>query len=674
VSGIFGVYHINRQPIDSIDLDKMSQAIAHRGPDGTDIWVDGCVGLGHRMLWTTPESLIEKLPLENQRGDLVITADARIDNRDELVTVLNLPKRPIDKITDGEFILAAYEKWGESCPEYLLGDFAFVIWDKRKQQLFCVRDHLGVKPFYYYYQAGKNFLFASEMKGLFALPEVPHRLNELMLGYYLVALLEDKTSTSYQEILRLPPAHSMTISHSEIRHRCYWTLDPNREILLESDQAYADAFQQIFTEAVRCRLRSALPIASHLSGGLDSSSVTCVARKILAETGDTQLHTFSNVFDKVAECDERPFMNAVLEQGGLIPHFINGDKFSPLSELDRIWQYEEEAYTGPSHYIVWQMSKEVNKAGMRVVLDGLDGDNTVSHGGAKFVELARDGKWKTFFEEAKAVSQHFNTSPIELLNCYGIKYVTQLALQWRWIEFAKTVQQIHESFGISRKILWRNLGLIPVIPQPILKIWSRWRNKDNHKKLEISTRLVNSRFAKRIGLDERVRELDIWNQTPTSARNDHWHKLTSGIFAYVLERTDRYAAACSYEARHPFMDKRLIEFCLALPADQKLYQGWSRMVMRRGLANILPEKIQWRGGKTDMTPCFLNGIFSFDRQLLEKIMTSKLHIIQEYIDLDFLQAAYGRFISTEKVSESDIVTVWQAVILVLWFDHTKMTS
>ena len=125
----------------------------------------GTIGLGHRMLWTTPGSLNEKLPLSNASGDLIITADARIDNRDELIEALDLNGRLRQTITDSELILAAFERWGEGCPERLLGDFSFAIWDRQKNRLFCARDHMGVKPFYYYL-SNKVIVFASEIKAL----------------------------------------------------------------------------------------------------------------------------------------------------------------------------------------------------------------------------------------------------------------------------------------------------------------------------------------------------------------------------------------------------------------------------------------------------------------------------------------------------------------------------
>jgi len=295
MSAVVGMFHLDRRPVEQADLERMQATVAHRGPDAQGTWSEGCAGLGHRMLWTTPESKREKLPLASDRGKLVLTADARVDNRDELAAALGL-SRPLAEITDGELILAAYERWGERCPEYLQGDFAFGIWDRRKQVLFCARDRFGVKPLYFY-SSTKTVAFSSEIKALLSVPDVPCRLNEVSVAYYLTSMFEDTASTFYLDIQRLPPAHSLTVSLQGTRLRCYWTLDPSRELRLGSDDEYAEGFRETFMEAVRCRLRSAYPVGSLLSGGLDSSAVTCVARNLLAQDENGHLATFSAIFD-----------------------------------------------------------------------------------------------------------------------------------------------------------------------------------------------------------------------------------------------------------------------------------------------------------------------------------------------------------------------------------------
>ncbi len=400
MSGIAGIYYLDDRPVDRADLERMVDILAHRGPEGADVWCEGFVGLGHRMLWTTPESLLEQLPLKDRTGNLILTADARIDNRDELISALSLNDRPAEKITDSDLILATYEKWGDRCPEKLIGDFAFAIWDGRNQKLFCARDHFGIKPFYYYYQPGKVFVLASEIKALYTLPSHPRRINELREAEYLLNILE-KANTFYQDIFRLPAGHKMTVTHKSIKLCSYWSLDPSRELRLGSNNEYAEAFSEIFTESVHCRLRSAYSIGSTLSGGLDSSSITCAASKLLLHNGNQPLHTFSTVFDEIPECDERSFINAVLvqEKENLIPHYINGDHLSPLTDIDRVLWHQDEPFFAANLFLYWNLCRSVKSSGVRILLDGLDGDTVISHGMGYLTELASTGKWFSLTKE-----------------------------------------------------------------------------------------------------------------------------------------------------------------------------------------------------------------------------------------------------------------------------------
>lgn len=661
MSGIVGTYCLDGRPIDPENLKRMTDILAHRGPDGSDVWISESVGLGHRMLWTTPESLLEKLPLADESEEFVITSHARIDNREELISKLNFDNYPSEKIADSQIILAAYKKWGEECPQYLLGDFAFAIWDKLKSILFCARDHFGIKPFYYYKQ-NQFFAFGSEIKALLCLPQVPQQLNEVRIGDFLAMMMEDKTITTYQDVLRLPPAHSMVVSQSGISLRCYWALDPHREIKMDSDEAYAEEFRKIFTEAVRCRLRSAFPIASHLSGGLDSSAITCVARNLLLEERKTKLHTISNIFDTVKECDERRFINSVLEQGGVEPHYVYADEFGPLSDVDEIWQYEDEALLGPSHAYPWMLNKAAFQIGARVVLDGLDGDTTVCHGIPRLREIAREGNWKHFLQEAAAVAKNFEVPVFSVFKNYGIPELQAQARKLRWVSFAAGINQIHQSFGIPYRQLLLNYGIKSFIPNSLKQLWHRKRKRTSCE----PESLLNQDFAGRIGLDKRIK----MGQSPHEAsttREYHWRGLTAGIFPYINEQLDRYAIPFSLEVRHPFLDKRLLEFCLALPAEQKLNQGWGRIIMRRGLQDILPKAVQWRGGKTSMTPNFLHGMLKINGELLDKVMCDDLALIKAYIETDRVQAAYDRMKSGEKESDNDNITVWRAAILAMWF-------
>lgn len=643
MSAIAGIYYLDDRTVERVDLGRMIDILAHRGPDGSDIWNEGPVGIGHRMLWTTPESLLEKLPLVNQTGDLVLTADARIDNRDELIAALALNDRPVEKITDSQLILAAYEKWGDRCAEQLLGDFAFAIWDRRKQVFFCARDHFGVKPFYYY-SSGRTFVFATEIKALLCLPEVPRRLNEVRVGDYLTSMFDDTAITFYQDIMRLPPAHSMTVSREGTHLQSYWSLDPTRELRLGSDEEYAEAFRELFTEAVRCRLRSAFPVGSMLSGGLDSSSITCVARQLLAQNKGQPLPTFSVIFDEITECDERPFINAVLSQGGFEPHYMHGDQRSPLTDLDRILWHQDEAFFGPGLAIMtWGLCGTANEQGVRILLDGHDGDGTVSHGFGYLHELARAGRWLTLAIELRGTARIYNESSWGLLWSYVRRYGLDPLISR--FQVLKLVRRI-----------WRAL----------LRRVRRGRNQSTDRPAWNAN--LNPDFVQRIGLAERYQA---WRQAESASaqneRESHYRTLTAGVQPLGLEVLDKAAAAFSIEHRYPFWDKRLVEFCLALPPEQKLHRGWSRMVMRRAMADILPVKVQWRADKSNFLPNFSHGLLAFERERLNQVIMNDSRVIQEYVDITVLREAYHRFLSRESLERpEDVFAIWRVVSLALW--------
>ncbi len=639
MSGIVGIHYLDERPVDRENLTKMVDILAHRGPDGADIWVDGCVGLGHRMLWTTPESLIEKLPFVNQRGDLVITADARIDNRDELIAALQINNRQSDKIADSESILAAYEKWGEDCPKHLLGDFAFAIWDERKEILFCARDHFGVKPFYYY-SSNNTFVFSSEIKAIFCLPEVPRQINEVRIGDYLIKNFNDTMITSYKNILRLPPAHTITISRGRIEIQNYWKLDPEKEIRFSSDEEYAQEFRRIFTEAVRCRLRSALPVGSLLSGGLDSSSITCVARKILAPEGKI-LDTFSAIFDKNTECDERTFINAVLEGGNLKPHYVPGDERTPLSDIEKILWHQDEAFFAPGLPIMgWGLYGATKKEGVRVLLDGHDGDGVVSHGYGYLHELARQKRWLALATEIRGASKIYSQSAWETFWLYFYNYGMNSLSRKPFILLRR-----------FRKALRRRLSKSN--QSQLLSQWS-----DN----------INPEFIQRINLEKRYRELQQSKiSSLQSAKKEHYHTVTNGLQVYALEVLDKAAAAFSIEQRYPFWDKRLVEFCLAIPAEQKLNKGWSRMIMRRAMNNILPVEVQWRTSKADFTPNLSHNLLVREKKSLEDLLFRDLRGMEEYIDTQALQKLYQQLThKKEQETSQNLFSILQFVYFKLW--------
>ena len=626
MSAIAGLYRLDGRPVPPVELEGMLGALAHRGPHGRNAWQDGTAGLVHAMLWTTAESQQEHLPWVHPSNLLVITADARLDNRGELVALLSLADA--ENLGDSAIILAAYDRWGDQCPEKLLGDFAFAIWDNSKKILFCARDHLGVKPFYYYHRPNGLFAFASEIKALLTLSDMPRRLNELRIADYLTGNLEDKAITSYRDILRLPPAHCLTINRSGARMREYWALDPGRDIHLASDDEYSQAFREIFVEAVRCRLRSVYPVGSLLSGGMDSSSVTCTARSLLVERNLPALQTFSAVFDTVPECDERSYIQAVLAAGGYEPYFLPADQLSPLTDWERVFWHTDEAFFAPNLFMQWGLARLAHDQGVRVLLEGLDGDTTVSHGFAYLTELARNGHWIKTLAEIRALSRRFHQSP--------------------WFYFRKRV----------------------VRAAPPTFVWNTWRAlRRRDEVMQASGRIIRPDFARRVGLADRL-ATSSEAVPPHTERQDHAQRLMGGLIPFFLELGDKVGAAFEVESRYPFFDKCLVEFCFALPAEQKLRDGWTRLVLRHAMQDILPPEIQWRGGKSDLSANFNQGFSGADRHLVEEVLSIDNQLIASYVDLPALRQIYQRY--TSRGNNQDGMTVWRAVSLALWLRHSGL--
>ncbi len=322
MSAICGIVHLDGRPVDPETIGAMMAPMAELGPDGEGLWCDGPVGFGHRLFRNTPEAHHETQPLRSADHQFILTASARIDNRDDLFGALSIPHPKRATMPDGTLILKAYEKWGEDCPQHLLGDWSFAVWDAQKQKLFLARDHFGQTELVYYHTE-KIFAFASSIKALLTLPEVPQKPHELRVGQLLACLGWPSEQTCYEGIRFLCVAHALTVTPRAVHLRRYWHPENTPDLHLSSDEEYIEAFLDLYSEAVRCRLRSAKPVCTTLSGGLDSGSVAVLAARELQKQGK-RLPAFTSVpthdpGDTVGPdhfADELPYAKATARQAG----------------------------------------------------------------------------------------------------------------------------------------------------------------------------------------------------------------------------------------------------------------------------------------------------------------------------------------------------------------------
>ncbi len=620
----------------------MLEAIAYRGPDGLHTWIQDSVGLGHAMLWTTPESLQEQLPWTDPQSACVITADARIDNREELIQQVGWRDRPALEISDSQLILESYLRWGKDCPTRLLGDFAFIIWDPRDHGILAVRDPLGVKPLYYHY-SDQLLALGSEIVALLSLQQISRRLNDARIAGYLVqrkgilrSIFDEYSPTLYQDVYSLPPGHLLWVTPEQNQRQQYWQLDIARETHLESNAAYGEAFRDLFIEAVRCRLRSAFPTGVIVSGGLDSSSVACVARDLLQSSSSEPLHTFSAIFPNLSReeqrlLDERPFLELLNSQPGFVPHLFAGDRLNPLREQGQILYHPDEWIEGNNLYLLRHSYHLATQQGVRVVLDGIDGDIVVSHGLSHLKELAQAGRW------------------LDLIQHRQVAHLYQ-GLPW----------------GLVWDYLWAYQIRPTCVRGPLRQLWPRFQRQDYPV-------ILNADLAERVQIQERLRQLAAYRAQYPGVKGEHYLNLSSGIIPAVLTSQDRLAGKLGIEPRHPFFDRRLVEFCLSLPTSQKLEQGWSRIILRRAMDQILPPAIQWRKDKANLIPCFNRNFMGFEHKYIENIIEAQAELLDPYVDLGAVRATFGRCLTFMKRNQftnnrmaADSSILWIITLLTQW--------
>lgn len=568
MSGIVGIYRADDRAVDPGLLGRMSQAMAHRGPDGEGQWVSGPIGLGHRLLFTTPESLIEKQPVTDDRGECWLVWDGRLDNREELRATLNAVGRALGKETDPELVLGAYQQWGMQCLKKILGEFAFALWDGRTRRLVCARDRLGLKSVHYAWDGAMLFI-SSECKPLFEIREtMPEPDDEMVLAFLLREFREgDQGRTLFQEIHRLPAGHFLVAQDGRLRIERYWAIDPDRETRYSSDEAYAEHFLSLFREAVRCCARSEFAIGALLSGGLDSSAIVCTAERLFSESGGVSpaLEAFTGFSDH-PDSDERRYVQEVTKATGIKAHEFYGCNRDPLYRFDELLWQVESPIVGPSRQSSLALMEAVRSWGCRVLLSGDGGDQLLDEIGY-LGDLLNKKRPLRFVRETRAFARWYGGDPRE---------------------FA----------GMALKTL---------LPTG-LKFWGK----------RIARRAppswINSQLASEVGLKERIREPRHHVTFPSFSQADTYFSVTNPYHLLKFEVDERYLAWHGMEPRYPFLDSRLVEFVLSIPSDRRTRDGERKRILRSSMQGIVPETIRLRQGKGDWTESMDQSLIALCRR------------------------------------------------------------
>lgn len=560
MSGICASLRLDGGPQPGDTLAPVLAGLARRGPDGLRMASDGPVALGHALNATTPEALAEPMPFRHAGTGCLITAHARLDNRADLISALGIDTT--DRIVgDGELILAAYLAWGRDCPGRLLGDFAFVLWDPRHQRLFAARDKVGMRQLIYHFAPGRLFACATDVDALLAHPGVPRRINEVRIADFLEELeAADLTSTFFEDVHRLPPAHALSVDNGILRIWRYWQLEPVPVVHRASDREYEEAFLSVFTEAVRARLRTPDgTLGSMLSGGMDSGSVVAVAARLLAEAGAPPLRTFSAIHTD-PDCLESRAIALAMTQPHIAPHTVStGAPEEFREEVAALTRDCADPFDG-TMAVIRAIYLKAQRAGVRVMLDGVGGDTTLSTGNIALWHLEH-GRLLAAWRETLGDERYWGNDMPARPQFYGL---------------------LRQQF----------------VPDALRRVKRRLRPAQTagHATGE---GLADPAFAERIGLAARLEQDRLHTATGNDASSaTRAAKMLHPYLHAGRERYDRVAAEFAIEPRDPFLDARVLEFCLTLPADRIKRDGWPKLILRRAMAGYMPDAMRWRTGRT----------------------------------------------------------------------------
>ncbi len=588
MSGIYGIINLKNNPVDPSQMNKMEELLIHRGVDGKAQWIDGHVGLGHLKLEITPESEYEKLPLEYKQW--VITADARIDNRDELDVPLNVLEEARPFTPDTTYIVKAYEKWGKDCVKHLIGDFAFTIWDKVEKTLFCARDHIGIKPFFYLKTEDK-FIFASELKTIVELRELPVELNESKFGdwMYRIQDLHNPTDTLFMNVKRLMPAHFGLVTLNTLQVEQYWVLKRNQAIELSNDNAYAEKFKELIVQSVECRMRTRYNIGATLSGGLDSSSIACIAAKKLSKE-EKLLYTASSTLTnnwKGIEEDEKQFINEVLKQEKNIEStfvtILENNFFKSLNDNLCKTFFPVNPFYDMDNALVNDLKKQNN---VRLILSGFMGD--------------------------MAVSQKANNLIPQLINEGKILKAVNL--------IKKRLKVGSSYLNLIKEIT------TPIIPQFLIYIYRL--TKKNNSNTQSDSRF-NESFIRKHNLDA-IYKKKLAKEGSTLSIHANI-KLAIDCCVSNFEEMNILHAHFAVEENFPFADIRLIDFLMKMPIEYFQMNGWKRGLIRHSMNKILPEKIQKRSDKSAYMPNFNRNLLNNKTILYKELVNT--NVAENYLNL-----------------------------------------
>lgn len=606
--GICGIYSFDQQPVQPDLVRRMANSILHRGPDEEGFLFDGPVGLGMRRL-----SIIDlaggSQPVYNEDGTVGIVYNGEIYEYIELRRELERLGHRFTTRSDTEVVVHAYEQYGERCVDYLVGMFAFAIWDSRRRELFVARDRLGEKPLFYT-RIGDQLLFASEIKALLQHPGCSRELSEEGLSHYLSALYIPFPDTMFRDIAKLPPGHWMRVSENGIRIERYWFPERLRPHRASIDEAI-DEFRTLFADAVRVQMRSDVPVGASLSSGMDSTSVVAYVARM---TDDARLKTFAVGFTG-ADWDERPGARAVANLFGTEHYDITVSPTDVVRLLPRLaWLLDEPM--GDASIVPVFMVSQLARQHVKVLLNGAGGDEVFA-GYPRYMI----GQLPFYRRMLQSVPPPVKSAAVRVaaLRSHGFANRVHVALRSVDRHYYEDTTWFTEAE--RRALTGRNGSAYAAV--------------------------VREHYH-RLGWADPINRLQFVDMN-TYLSDD------------LLPQVDRMTMGVSLEGRTPFLDYRLIEWSLTLPSELKLRNGTSKYLLRRAMENVLPRGIldrPKRGFGPPLSSWLQSGLLDVTRRLLMSTAARR----RGFYDSEAIEDLLSADIREHRTAQQ----IWMLLILETW--------
>ena len=536
--GIAAIVSLSNSSLPSSWIEKMNERVTHRGPDSEGIFLDKNFALGHRRLSIVDTSAAANQPLHYK--DLVITYNGEVYNFPEIRAELKKYGYQFRTTSDTEVVMAAYDYWGQDCVHHFEGMWAFVLFDKKANQLFISRDRFGQKPLIYT-RTEQYFAWCSEAKQLLDLPGFKAEMNQQSAFDFLIfASINHNSETFFKNVFMLPAGHSMLYDLQTNRFTIYqWYHFPKLSVSGITLPEAANNFRNLFINSIEHRLRADVQVGSCLSGGLDSSSIVCTIREL--SNGSRNPVTISICWPG-KEIDEQEYIDTVVNKIQCGSHKVYPDMDELNQVLDKIIYHQDQPLLSASHFSEYKVYEAAAKENLKVMMDGQGADEYLAG-------------YRLF----------------QFYNILGLFHNNKLG------DMRKEWAALCESFGFSNNKLLRSL------------LYVKYRRKAKN---------TGSTFRK-----SWVNNFDSQNPVMLPANlqpgisNFSKHQLFVSSLPYQLHSADRNSMCHSVEARLPFLDHRLVEFTYSLPDNFKIRTGISKFVLRNALKKVLPEKITNRQSK-----------------------------------------------------------------------------